>query len=40
VFVATAVPLFAQSTPINFIGISFSPITNSASYNYNWILER
>lgn len=35
VFVALS-PVDAQSTPVNFVGINFSPIANSASYNYNW----
>jgi hypothetical protein len=29
-------PAFAQSTPVNYIGINFSPITTSTSYNYDW----
>ncbi len=29
-------PAFAQSTPVNYIGINFSPITTSMSYNYDW----
>src|SRR5713101_8200864 len=29
-------PLCAQSTPVNYIGINFSPITTSMSYNCNW----
>ena len=28
--------VFAQSTPVNYIGINFGPITTSTSYNYNW----
>ena len=28
--------VFAQSTPVNFIGVNFNPITNSTSYNYDW----
>jgi hypothetical protein len=28
--------VFAQSAPVNYIGINFSPITTSTSYNYNW----
>jgi hypothetical protein len=38
-FAMLAVPsalLFAQSTPVNIIGVNFSPITTSTSYNYNW----
>ena len=27
---------FAQSTPVNYVGINFSPITTSNSYNYDW----
>jgi hypothetical protein len=34
--VMAVMPLFAQSTPVNYIGINFSPITTSTSYNYNW----
>ncbi len=34
--VALGAPLFAQSTPVNYIGVNVSPITNSTSYNYNW----
>jgi len=33
---APATPVFAQSTPVNYIGTNFSPITTSTSYNYNW----
>jgi hypothetical protein len=29
-------PVFAQSTPVNYIGVNFSPITTSTSYNYDW----
>ena len=29
-------PVFAQSMPVNNIGVNFSPITTSTSYNYNW----
>jgi len=29
-------PVFAESTPVNYIGINFSPITTSYSYNYDW----
>ena len=38
-FVTVVVPLapaFAQSTPVNYIGINLSPITTSTSYNYDW----
>jgi hypothetical protein len=28
--------VFAQSMPVNYIGINFSPITASTSYNYDW----
>ena len=34
--VVTLTPIHAQSTPANFVGLNFSPITNSTSYNYNW----
>jgi len=33
--VAPMTPVFAQ-TPINYVGINFSPITTSVSYNYDW----
>ncbi len=39
VLVMLVVPValvFAQSTPVNYIGVNFSPITTSTSYNYNW----
>lgn len=39
VFVMLFVPvtrIIAQSVPINFINMNFSPITNSTSYNYDW----
>src|SRR2546425_10941658 len=39
VFVIPVVPgalVFAQSTPVNYIDVNFSPITTSTSYNYNW----
>jgi hypothetical protein len=39
VFVVPVVPValvFAQSTPVNYIDVNFSPITTSTSYNYNW----
>src|SRR5579863_6768405 len=36
-FIMLAVTLvFAQLLPVNHIGINFSPITTSTSYNYNW----
>jgi hypothetical protein len=28
--------VIAQSTPVNFINVNFSPITTSTSYNYDW----
>lgn len=34
--VVPATPGLAQSTPVNYVGINFSPITNSMSYNYDW----
>src|SRR5690242_7064782 len=38
VFVMLVVPLTraTTSTPVNYIGINFSPITTSTSYNYDW----
>jgi hypothetical protein len=42
VLMTVVVPLasaFAQSTPVNYIGINFSPITTSVSYNYDWSTE-
>jgi hypothetical protein len=39
VFVTLVVPValvFAQSMPVNYISVNFSPITTSASYNYDW----
>ena len=38
-FVALLFPttlVLAQTPPVDYIGIDFSPITTSASYNYNW----
>jgi hypothetical protein len=38
-FAMLAVPVtlvFAQSLPVNYIGVNFSPITTSTSSNYNW----
>src|SRR5690348_1464120 len=37
--VVAAAPVLAQSTPVNFTGVNFSPITTSTSYNYNWSTE-
>lgn len=34
--VGAATAMFAQSTPVNYTGINFSPITTSTSYNYDW----
>lgn len=37
--VASVTPALAQSTPstpANYVGINFSPITNTTSYNYDW----
>lgn len=34
--IVPAAPAFGQSTPVNSIGINFSPITSSMSYNYDW----
>ncbi len=39
VFVMLVVPaalVFAQSTPVNYTSLNFSPITTSTSYNYDW----
>ena len=35
-FVIPVALVFAQSMPVNYIGVNFSPITTSTSYNYDW----
>src|SRR5437588_1603199 len=34
--IAPVTRIIAQSTPVNFINVNFSPITTSTSYNYDW----
>jgi hypothetical protein len=36
ILLVVVAPVFAQSMPVNYIGINFSPTTTSTSYNYDW----